>query len=127
MGQQRDLILEIYAAAVDQSRWHGVLSQIVRAGPAVAASILIYDKTEASAPVGVNAGYPNEMIADYLGYYYLKNPVSALVSSAEVGKIIGPNEMSAEGDFQHTEFFNDFLLKWGMGAGVQICVGRGQT
>lgn len=125
MGQHNELVGEIYVAAVDVSRLPNVLDKIVASSGGVAASLLLCDRTGATGTLALGVGYPEDTIKAYTAYFSALNPLSVSTALHPVGTVIGIETTESTAGFSKSEFFNDFLLKWGMGAGAQVAVARG--
>jgi PAS domain-containing protein/DNA-binding CsgD family transcriptional regulator len=112
---QLDLAIgTLYEAAVEPQRWAATLTAIADLLGAVGAQFFLWDKQASAAPFAAVGRLPDEGNAAYVRYYGAIDPRREALERVPVGKLFTADEHFDEGRFRKSEFFNDFLVPYGV-------------
>jgi hypothetical protein len=103
------LVDEVYAAALDPTRWSdfmGTLSEVLR-GPGI---FFVQDANDAQANVFEYSEFDDAFIKSYAAFYATKNPWLPLIdANAGSGTVVTSESLLDPGDYESTEFYNDWM------------------
>jgi PAS domain-containing protein len=117
MGREAQLDLVIgtlYEAAVEPEGWTGALTGVADLLGAVGAQFFLWDKRASAAPFAAVGRLPEEGNAAYVRYYGAIDPRREALERVPVGKLFTADEHFDGGRFRKSEFFNDFLVPYGV-------------
>lgn len=104
-----DISSHIFAAALDQRKWDGVLKSINRCFPGVRTHIFTQDTVLSTTTGFYTQGYDPAFLEQYSSYYADKNSWAPSFSSARPGSVLASEEMISKEDLRNTEFYNDWV------------------
>jgi PAS domain-containing protein/DNA-binding CsgD family transcriptional regulator len=117
MGREAQLDLVIgalYEAAVEPEGWTAALTSVADLLGAVGAQFFLWDKRASAAPFAAVGRLPEEGNAAYVRYYGAIDPRREALERVPVGKLFTADEHFDGGRFRKSEFFNDFLVPYGV-------------
>jgi PAS domain-containing protein len=117
MGREAQLDLVIgtlYEAAVEPEEWTAALTAVADLLGAVGAQFFHWDKQASAAPFAAVGRLPEEGNAAYVRYYGAIDPRRAALERVPVGKLFTADDHFDGGRFRKSEFFNDFLVPYGV-------------
>lgn len=111
----------VYAALLGEDRWQNFLDHLAKTLPDGKAGLLIHD-TATKHGYALFSGVEEEGINKYNKYYAKKNPLQPPLALKTIGVGTYDDELFPRDDLVRTEFFNDFLVPYGLAhtAGVRI-------
>lgn len=119
-GHHLPLVDMIYDAALDVSRWDGVVAAIVHALGGVGGALLLHEsKTRRIVNVS-NIGMDAPQVGIYNEYYWQLDPIAPALETAAEGTILAHHEIIPPGQARRTEFYNDFALPLDIGDGLAV-------
>ena len=104
----------LYEAAAEPERWAAALTAVADLLGAVGAQFFLWDKQASAAPFAAVGRLPEEGNAAYVRYYGAIDPRRQALERAPVGKLFTADEHFDGGRFRKSEFFNDFLVPYGV-------------
>jgi PAS domain-containing protein/DNA-binding CsgD family transcriptional regulator len=117
MGREAQLdaaIGGLYEAAVEPEGWTGALTAVADLLGAVGAQFFVWDKQAGAAPFAAVGRLPEEGNAAYVRYYGAIDPRREALERVPVGKLFTADEHFDGGRFRRSEFYNDFLVPYGV-------------
>jgi PAS domain-containing protein len=110
-----DLVIgALYEAAVEPERWPAALTATADLLGGVGAQFFLWDKRAGVAPFAAVGRLPEEGNAAYARYYGAIDPRREALERHPVGKVLTADEDFDDGRFRKSEFFNDFLVPYGV-------------
>lgn len=117
------LVDDIYAAALDETRWKAVLRKTCRLVGAEVGSFDWRDLRSGYAAAPCTVGVSLEWEQKYEAHFGRLNPFQRrLLSRASSGDVIDGNEFVSWDELRRTEYFNDFLVPMGCSTAGGICL-----
>jgi DNA-binding CsgD family transcriptional regulator len=115
-------VTALYEAAADPGAWPAALAAMARHCGAGAAQFLVWDKSSNGVGFSAVSGLDRRAESLYAAYYGAMDPRRRLIGAARVGEIVACHEHFDEAFVSRSEFYSDFLLRWGGRylAGVQL-------
>jgi PAS domain-containing protein/DNA-binding CsgD family transcriptional regulator len=104
----------LYEAAVEPEAWTAALTGVADLLGAVGAQFFLWDKQASAAPFAAVGRLPEEGNAAYVRYYGAIDPRREALERVPVGKLFTADEHFDGGRFRKSEFFNDFLVPYGV-------------
>ena len=104
----------LYEAAVEPERWAAALTAVADLLGATGAQFFLWDKQASAAPFAAVGRLPDEGNAAYVRYYGAIDPRREALERVPVGKLFTADEHFDGGRFRNSEFFNDFLVPYGV-------------
>jgi hypothetical protein len=104
----------LYDAAAEPERWPDALTAIADLLGAVGSQFYFWDRHRNTTEFAVVGRLPAEGNADYLRYYGAIDTRRQALERVPVGKLISCGLDFDGGRIQKTEFFNDFLVPYGV-------------
>ena len=104
-----DLTTQIFAAAVEPSRWQGLMNNIRHASGGVRTHLFVHDQALGRAATEVNSGYDPDYVRSFLNHYSGINAWAPVFSSSPTGTVLSGMEMCPDADMEKTEFYNDWI------------------
>jgi PAS domain-containing protein/DNA-binding CsgD family transcriptional regulator len=109
-----DVIGLLYDAAAEPQRWPAALSGIADLLGAVGSQFSFWDRRQNTTKFAVVGGLPEEGNAAYLRYYGTLDTRRQALERLPVGRLMVADEHFDDGRFRKSEFFNDFLVPYGV-------------
>jgi DNA-binding CsgD family transcriptional regulator len=107
------LVDEVYAAALDPTRWPGFMSALsgVLRGPGI---FFLQDTSNAQADVFEYSEFDDTFIKSYAAFYATRNPwLPRIDASAGSGTVVTSESLLDPGGYEATEFYNDWMRPQG--------------
>lgn len=117
MGREKQLDLVVgtlYDAAAEPERWPAALTATADLLGAVGAQFFFWDKQARVAPFAAVGRLPDDGNAAYTRYYGSIDPRREALERLPVGKLFTADEHFDGGRLRKSEFFNDFLVPYGV-------------
>jgi PAS domain-containing protein len=125
-GEFADLVGRIYAAALDEAPWSGVLCAMADLCGAENAALVVVDSRLAYSTVITPRADP-DIVSAYAGHWWLHDPTAKATASAPVGHLTTLADTGRE-LFLQSQFHNDFWRRSGLGTeriATNLLVGDG--
>lgn len=107
------LVERIYAAAYDPSQWRDYAEALRRATDATSAHFLLIDPSHRQASIYAELiGTPSQH-REYEAYFWQVDKWREIARRVPVGSVLGSHEVCADAEFAESEFYRDFLRRWG--------------
>jgi PAS domain-containing protein len=108
------VICSLYDAATEPERWSEALTGVADLLGAVGSQFYFWDRHENATSFAVVGRLPDEGNAEYLRYYGAIDTRRQALERVPVGKVTAYGLDFDEGRFRKSEFFNDFLVPYGV-------------
>jgi len=119
-----DLIIDaIYGAGSDPSQWQFLLASLTTAFRGVGAAMHVGD-AENSFSFGVSYNFDPDALSAYEQYFFSINPLNQPLTLADTGRAVGDHELVPRKYYHHSEFYNDFALRFGLNGSVTAVLGK---
>lgn len=112
------LVDTIYDAALDASRWDGVIAGIVHALGGRGGALLVYEAGTRRILNVSNIGVDDPHVRIYNEYYWKLDPIAPALEAAADGAVLPHHEIIPRGQARQTEFYNDFAFPFDIGDGL---------
>ena len=112
------LVNAIYDAALDASRWDGVVAGIVHALGGRGGALLVYESGTRRILNVSNIGVDDPHVRSYNEYYCQLDPIAPALEAAADGTILAHHEIIPPRQARQTEFYNDFAFPFDIGDGL---------
>ena len=109
-----DVIGLLYDAAAEPDRWPAALSGIADLLGAVGSQFYFWDRQQNATTFAAVGRLPEEGNAAYLRYYGALDTRRQALERIPVGRLMVADEHFDDGRFRKSEFFNDFLVPYGV-------------
>jgi len=107
------LVDMVYEAALDPMRWPDFMQALsgVLGGPGI---FFVQDASNTSANVFEYSEFDDAFIKSYAAFYATKNPwLPRIEPSAASGTVVTSENLLDPGDYEATEFYNDWMRPQG--------------
>jgi DNA-binding CsgD family transcriptional regulator len=102
-------------AALDPDQWSVALQLVTRATDTVGAAVIVRDNRTNSAQWVNFVGESAELAAPYIDYYSKLDRYSIFLEQSPSNRLIRLSEAIPQSDLRTDEWYNDFVLKCGVG------------
>jgi len=109
-----DVIGGIYDAALEPARWPDALGRMAAHAEAESAAAIVVDLSGAAVGFMAVAGADPRALDDYAARYARIDPWTAFLGSRPAGRAIASQTVMDDAAFERTEFYNDFLRRYGL-------------
>lgn len=116
------VIASLYEAAASPDLWPTALKSLAETLDEVGAAYVIHSKRTGRAEWACFSGPSAELTAEYLSYYSLLSPYRPVLDAAPSGRWIRLSRCLPEAVLRRDEWYNDFILKSGIGDVLGACV-----
>lgn len=112
------LVNAIYDAALDASRWDGVIAGIVHALGGRGGALLVFESGTRRILNVSNIGVDDPHVRSYNEYYSQLDPIAPVLEAAADGTILAHHKIIPPRQARLTEFYNDFAFPFDIGDGL---------
>lgn len=119
-----DLIDLIYGALLKENDWDTFLDRLRMLVPDGKATLFFHDISARKGAFSLNAGMEEDVLRDYSAYYSSKNPWMEGAATRPMGLVVPDEYMLSRRDLQKTEFYNDYLRRFGFSAALGVTLVR---
>ena len=109
-----DVIGGIYEAALEPARWPEALGRMAAHAEAESAAAIVVDLSAAAVGFMAVAGADPRALDDYAAHYARLDPWSAFLGGRPAGRAIVSQTVMDDAAFERTEFYSDFLRRYGL-------------
>jgi len=106
------LVSSIYDAASDPALWDAFLARLAQAFNGQCAILRIYDPQSHYPHHNSIYGFGEAFTKDYCDHFYKYDPIPDVLDSVPTGTVITRAEKIPDKQFNHAEFFADFVHRW---------------
>jgi DNA-binding CsgD family transcriptional regulator len=111
LGHQGALIGRIYDAALDDSLWSGVTTEISRAFGATSTALLLQPSGAGSYFLDRTANFEDSVVAPYEEYYWEKDVWATAAQAKGLSAVYMSKDIMPDREFERTEYYCDWCRK----------------